>query len=142
MPYAPSVASRLLAALCCGTLSRPIATIHYTLLLLLRPTSSIRLLVLDFPPQLVKDLRPRSKVGLKTIDLFADGLEIISDAAEATTASRLISGGPFLELAELLALIIEELLELALDEGGAGIALSAAAPAGVNASTAMPSIRH
>ena len=81
MPYAPPVASRLLAALCRGTLSRPIATIYYTLLLLLRPTSSIRLLVLDFPPQLVEDLRPRSEVGLKTIDLFADGLEIISDAA-------------------------------------------------------------
>ncbi len=61
---------------------------------------------------------------LEPVDLLLDGLQIVGDAAQI--AADLGLAAAFLEIAQLLALVVEELLELPLDEGGLALPLAAA----------------
>lgn len=61
---------------------------------------------------------------LETLNLLLDRLQIVRYSLQPTAAALALAGTA-LEVLELLALVVEQLLELALDEGGLAVALTA-----------------
>lgn len=81
------------------------------------------LLILHLPAQLLQHLLSRPQMRLQPVHLLPHRLQILLNALQ--TRPRAALAPALLEIAQLLALVIQQLLQLALDERGLGVALPA-----------------